>query len=360
MQSDTFYGCIIMAFVVFGGVIQGEFAKCLESASCLGVKEEFSNPFFIVNFNHSTCIIFLPIIFIQRYFFSTDKRTLTQIINSYGFSWKSVVGLGVFTAVLRKGDWLLFLGYQFVSVGVVLAIYNSNVALTAMLAITCGCETSNRMKLTAIALSVVSVFIISWPKLFDKTGNNMLFGCVIAFTSAWFIAVYQVAFGHYVKHVDSTLVINLLTGFMGLGSLVVTFPGVFILNDMPEDTAVYEKLSFPDSSGIWALIGVSFCGFMQNCGMQLALSYLSAVWVSNLFLLTIPGSIVADLLFYGSFPDIFQCVGSCILLFAIYLLTTADKPVDDGYVKIHDYDAMEEHQHTNVNKTTGGYGSVNA
>merc|ERR1719419_1161153 len=100
------------------------------------------------------------------------------------------------------------------------------------------------------------------------------------------------------RSVDSLLLVTILSGFIGMFSIIPCVLFAFILNAFPSNWIMWEPVSLPTGNALVVFILIGVLGFILNVGYQLVLLLLPINMATTLWLLQIPLSLMADWFVY--------------------------------------------------------------
>jgi len=173
------------------------------------------------------------------------------------------------------------------------------------------------------------VFLYSYPDFNDvpdKSSSKSIpswLGITFGLTAAVGMATFQVLYKLCLKHrrsVDSLLLANVLSGFIGMFSIVPCVLFVFIINAVPKSWVLWEPVILPEGTALLVFILVGVLGFVLNVGYQIVLLLLPINVASTLWLIQIPLSLVADYVLYDLVPDSLQIGGALLLLASLSVM----------------------------------------
>eukprot|EP00301_Raphidiophrys_heterophryoidea_P027185 c9531_g1_i1.p1 GENE.c9531_g1_i1~~c9531_g1_i1.p1 ORF type:complete len:311 (-),score=40.47 c9531_g1_i1:313-1245(-) len=200
------------------------------------------------------------------------------------------------------------------------AIYQSSSALVFLFSVPLLGESVTISKVLAVFCALGGVVLVS---LFHATGNvhvkDSIFGYLLCFGSTALYALYEVLAKKHGPKAESkyeqSINTSALLGMMGAFTLVLLWPGLFIVHALG-----VEPFELPPNSHITGLICLNLVlDTIFNLSMLLGITLTSPLFISIGSMLVIPTTMLADGLIHGVRPSI-GSIGGCALILAAFLL----------------------------------------
>lgn len=326
-------GLIIGVVSVCASVVQQELNKCLEEPNkCPGltIRKAMDQPYLLVCWCHAWPFFILPCAWIYtRRKRSTSGLCLYVELKKNGLSWGSLCALGLFFAVIRKGDWFQIMALYGIPVGTNVSLYSSYTCLVYVFSLCILKEKFELYKMFSVVGCMSGVFLYSYTSfddVSDKSSSKSIpswLGITFGLTAALCMATFQVLYKLCLKHrrsVNSLLLVNILSGFIGLFSIVPCVLFVFAINAVPDSWVLWEPVILPEGTALLVFILVGLLGFILNVGYQIVLLLLPINVASTLWLIQIPLSLLADFVLYDLVPNSWQIGGALLLLASLSVM----------------------------------------
>jgi drug/metabolite transporter (DMT)-like permease len=158
----------------------------------------------------------------------------------------------------------------------------------------------------------------------DNRHNPM--GIPLAVAGAVAYGYYEVFYKQYASPPKATILFaNVITGFIGIASLLVLWIPIPILH-----FSGYEVFQLPSWTTLGYIFGIAVTGVMYNAGFMCVIALINPVFAAVGIMLTIPAVAVVDVLVTGVMVPPSTIIGSvCILLGFFALSYELSKEEDD-------------------------------
>lgn len=347
-EGEATGGSVKPVWLIFGATVALSVAAQMELISCLeepdqcqwmGIKQAFSNPFFLVCWNQSLALLLFPFLIFSARRLNTSSDTkgqsglgyITSEWRANNLTWTGVFLFSIFLAIIRKGDYLRFVALYGVSVGVSNSIFCSFPGIVYILDVLFLGEAFNFYKMLGVLGCLLGVFCYAIPSFESPEGNkdddrNVPAGvaCILNFVAALLFATYQVLYKLVFKKrrsIDSLLLVNMLSAFIGLSSLIFCYPFIILLDRLPHTSVLWEPLEFPQEPvAIVAFVLIGLLGVFINVGFQIMIKVMPVHVAASFWLLVIPFSLISDWLLNQNIPTVYEIAGALLLLASLYFV----------------------------------------
>jgi len=334
IKKRSLAGLIIGLISVCASVVQQELNKCLEepdSCPSLKIEKAMDQPYLLVCWCHSWPLLILPCAWIY-----TRRKKKIDGLCLYDELWKSdlslgsLCALGLLFAVIRKGDWFQILALYGIPVGTNVSLYSSYTCIVYIFSLCILKEKFELYKMLSVLGCITGVFLYSYPEFDDTSGKSSSsksipssLGVTFGLTAAFCMATFQVLYKLCLKHrrsVNSLLIVNILSGFIGMFSVIPCFLFLFIINALPRSWVLWEPVILPKGTALLVFILVGILGCILNVGYQFVLLLLPINMAATLWLTHIPLSLLADYILYDIVPNTWQVGGALLLLTSLTVM----------------------------------------
>ncbi|KAJ2676195.1 hypothetical protein GGI25_003701 [Coemansia spiralis] len=241
--------------------------------------------------------------------------------------------------LLNASAYLWYVAVGFTSMSKVTATYNMSCFFAYLFSVLLLKERVRLVKCIAVVLSIVGVVFMtlvnSGPNAQDKSQqqqqqqsdtalamrNKELFGDFLSLVCACGIGLYQVLYKKYAVPRDyhSLYYINFMTALLGLGTLLVCWFPIPILNAIR-----VELFRWPTKQQFSLILANAFFGVAYNGGFMIALALISPLFAAIGVMLTIPVTAVVDMVIQGHVLAWNVFVGGSGILAGFAMLTFAE------------------------------------
>lgn len=290
--------------------------------------------YFVLIVGHGSAALFLPVFFIalHRWWGPAHPEHLSasepliacflrmeapHAVNSVR---RTLLLSGVFSTLYMAQNYLVVLAYQFGSVTVTNALWQSSSLIVYALSIWILREKLLLLKVVAVVLGLLGVVLLSVSNDPGATGGHGLLGVLLALGSAAMTAVYAVLFKRFGEAKSGTLLLATLhMGLIGVWHVVFFWVGIPILH-----ATGWEPWQWP-SAQEWARVALSaLIAFIVNALTMLTIVLTTPLLVSVGMALVVPASWIADSVSKPHFViDALGISGICIVIVAFLLLNLA-------------------------------------
>jgi len=334
IKKRRLVGLIIGLISSCASVVQQELNKCLEepdSCPSLKIEKAMDQPYLLVCWCHAWPLLILPCVWAYtRRKRETDGLCINNELRKSDLGWGSLLALGLLFAVIRKGDWFQILALYGIPVGTNVSLYSSYTCIVYVFSLGVLKEKFELFKMMSVLGCMTGVFLYSYPEfndISDKSSSTKSIpsslGVIFGLTAALCMATFQVLYKLCLKHrrsVDSLLIINMLSGFIGLFSFIPCVLFLFIINALPKRWVLWEPVILPEGTALLVFILVGICGCIINVGYQFVLLLLPINVAATLWLTQIPLSLLADYILYDLIPNSWQVGGVLLLLTSLTVM----------------------------------------
>lgn len=326
-------GLIIGLISSSASVVQQELNKCLEEPDrcpSLKIEKAMDQPYLLVCWCHAWPLLILPCVWVYtRKKRKTDGFCLYHELRKSDLSWGSLCGLGLLLAVIRKGDWFQILALYGIPVGTNVSLYSSYTCIVYIFSLCILQEKFELYKMLSVLGCITGVFLYSYPEfnnIPDKSSSKSIpssLGVIFGLTAPFCMATFQVLYKLCLKHrrsVDSLLIVNILSGFIGMFSVIPCGLFLLIINALPKSWVLWEPVILPEGTAFLVFILVGILGCILNVGYQFVLLLLPINVAATLWLTQIPLSLLADYILYDLLPNSWQVGGALLLLTSLTVM----------------------------------------
>lgn len=189
-------------------------------------------------------------------------------------------------------------------------------------------------KLLAVIVCLLGVFIISRAdkdedsrdegRFPHKTPRELLVGDAMALVAAMLYGLYAVAFVKVVGD-ESRVRMPLFFGFMGVVTIVLLWPGMAVLH-----WTRLEPFSWPQDAKVWTVVVTNaVASLVADIAWAYALLFITPLVVTVGLSLTIPLSLVGQMIINAQYASFVYWVGSLIVLSSFVFINYESKPVQE-------------------------------
>ncbi|KAL8358192.1 hypothetical protein RB598_002795 [Gaeumannomyces tritici] len=238
---------------------------------------------------------------------------------------------------------------EYTSVGSVTILTSTSSVWTLVLCAVMRVESFTVRKLCGVLAGLAGVVLISTVDLSGKSDENrgnfphkstaeMAIGDSMAFVSAIIYGLYITVMKRRVGNEDHVNM-PLFFGLVGLFNLILLWPMFFILHF----TGI-ETLALPPSGKIWGIILLnSLSSFVSDMSWAYAMLLTTPLVVTMGLSLTIPLSLVGEMIQYHQYSSWVYWVGACVVLLSFVFINRESHEDDDPRNRHH---GMTEHGST--------------
>ncbi len=232
------------------------------------------------------------------------------------------------------------------------AIYNAACVFVFLFSVILLKEPIPLLKIAAVLFCVGGIVVLCIDGIEDSSGDekNSIWGYVLVIVSTMFYSLYEVLLkrwgAHTEKKVSATIseeddededvkqkTVNevlrrnlkvmehsfLFTGLLGFFTLVVTWPGIFVV-----DLLDYEKFELPEGKPLYGILITMALDPLYNLFLLLGITIASPLFISVGTLLTIPVSVAADCIIHGTVLPLRSYFGMMSIVVGFLLLTLSE------------------------------------
>lgn len=154
----------------------------------------------------------------------------------------------------------------------------------------------------------------------EKTMHEIAIGDALAFLSAVLYGMYAVFFKYRVGD-ESRINMPLFFGFVGVSNVLLLWPGLLILHF----TGV-ERFELPSSSFIWLIVIFnSIASLLSDIAWAFAVLLTSPIVVTVGLSMSIPLSLVGEMVLNNQTVSVLYLVGACIVLLSFVFVNHEEK-----------------------------------
>ncbi|KAL8305404.1 hypothetical protein RB600_008338 [Gaeumannomyces tritici] len=238
---------------------------------------------------------------------------------------------------------------EYTSVGSVTILTSTSSVWTLVLCAVMRVESFTVRKLCGVLAGLAGVVLISTVDLSGKSDENrgnfphkstaeMAIGDSMAFVSAIIYGLYITVMKRRVGNEDHVNM-PLFFGLVGLFNLILLWPMFFILHF----TGI-ETLALPPSGKIWGIILLnSLSSFVSDMSWAYAMLLTTPLVVTMGLSLTIPLSLVGEMIQYHQYSSWVYWVGACVVLLSFVFISRESHEDGDPRNRHH---GMTEHGST--------------
>ncbi|KFA62187.1 hypothetical protein S40285_01662 [Stachybotrys chlorohalonatus IBT 40285] len=199
-----------------------------------------------------------------------------------------------------------------------------------------GVETFTLRKLTGVMASIVGVVLISTVDLTGQSDENrgsfphkspaqIALGDAMALISAFVYGTYVTVMKRRVGSEDK-VDMKLFFGMVGVFNLALLWPVFFILHWMD-----IEPFSLPPTGTVWAILIVnSLSSFVSDIAWAFAMLLTSPLVVTVGLSLTIPLSLVGEMVQYGQYSSMLYWIGAAVVILSFLFINHESQEETDG------------------------------
>ncbi|KAK1729933.1 thiamine-repressible mitochondrial transporter THI74 [Colletotrichum acutatum] len=215
---------------------------------------------------------------------------------------------------------------EYTSVGSVTILNSTSSVWTLVFCAVMGVEGFTARKLIGVLASLTGIVLISTVDLSGssdenrgsfphKTTGQIAIGDLMAFVSAIIYGLYVTVMKRRVGNEDRVNM-PLFFGLVGLFNLVFLWPVFFILH-----FTGMEPFSFPPTAKIWAIvIGNSLSSFISDMSWAYAMLLTTPLVVTVGLSLTIPLSLIGEMIQYSQYSSWVYWVGAAVVLISFLFI----------------------------------------
>ena len=203
-------------------------------------------------------------------------------------------------------------------VAVVNVLSSSSCLFTLILSAIFPSEESDRFtlsKLFAVCFSITGVVLVSYSDLDFETGGSVPAGAIWTLVGAFFYAVYIVLLRRRVNHEDN-MDSPMFFGFVGLFNALLLWPGLFLLHLTHKESFEIPTVTQFQFLILNGLLGTVLSEILWLWGCFYTSSLVATLAIS----LTIPLSILADIIWRGKTYGPIFFVGAIPMFFSFFLV----------------------------------------
>lgn len=222
--------------------------------------------------------------------------------------------------------YLWYITVNLISTASLTAVYNTACFWAYLFSILLLGERIVTRKVLAIVLCIFGVLVMAlWSSENTDNRHNPL-GIPLAVAGAVAYGYYEVFYKQYASPPKATILFaNVITGFIGIASLLVLWIPIPILH-----FSGYEVFQLPSWTTLGYIFGIAVTGVMYNAGFMCVIALINPVFAAVGIMLTIPAVAVVDVLVTGVMVPPSTIIGSvCILLGFFALSYELSKEEDD-------------------------------
>lgn len=284
-----------------------------------GVEEEYPKPYLLTYVSHGMYAIFLPLWYVIRVlpFCSPPKSDRGRRASYLGyFNWcylfTASMLIGLFKVV---SGWMWYASLPLTTVSGNTAIFQSSCSMVFVFSICFLQENFNKLKLTAVAVSVIGVILVSFSgnkgddeeTMKNSYSHPSMLGYIICFASMTLYAAYEVFFKKWASHpADPVPLMNSMRflGLMGAATLIFGAPPILVL-----DLFGVEPFEVPRGKNLETLIVLGLLDSLFNLFLLFAIMLSSPLFASIGCLLVLPASVAWDYCFHDYVIPVTGMVG---------------------------------------------------
>eukprot|EP00668_Euglena_longa_P029399 GGOE01036747.1.p1 GENE.GGOE01036747.1~~GGOE01036747.1.p1 ORF type:complete len:481 (+),score=132.18 GGOE01036747.1:44-1486(+) len=330
-------GYLCIAGTVASWVLQNEAMQCLQTGKCIRGSSGFNRPYTITWWTHSCLSLLLPLNFLIRRIQQSPQDsslacTSFELEQIQLHSWHMLL-LGLpLAAIYLVADYFWYLALPNTPVFVATAIMNANCAFVYLLSVALCNERVSYLKLQALSIAIGGILVIAFmaPKvdlrnlLRHKDIHETLFGDVHAAGAAFFFALYEVCFAKNIctcLRVSSINAISIISGYIGLSTLLLLWPGILIVHLIPEEYTLYhEQLHWPGTEELLAMAVGGTLTLIFNVMMLTSVALTSPLKTNVGCMMTIPICGLVDYAFRGAKLALADVFGGVLVIGGFVLL----------------------------------------
>jgi drug/metabolite transporter (DMT)-like permease len=222
--------------------------------------------------------------------------------------------------------YLWYITVNLISTASLTAVYNTACFWAYLFSILLLGDRIVTRKVLAIVLCIFGVLVMAlWSSENTDNRHNPL-GIPLAVAGAVAYGYYEVFYKQYASPPKATILFaNVITGFIGIASLLVLWIPIPILH-----FSGYEVFQLPSWTTLGYIFGIAVTGVMYNAGFMCVIALINPVFAAVGIMLTIPAVAVVDVLVTGVMVPPSTIIGSvCILLGFFALSYELSKEEDD-------------------------------
>ena len=316
--------CSLFALIIVW-VAQSEVVQYLQLAN----GTTYNKPYLVTFVNHAFMALLLPVVLLWRCV-RGKPGWRAGIPGELSLS-SSQLGCILFglSVVYFMGDYAWYMGLARASVTVGTAVFNSNCVFVYVFSVLLLKERLSLFKVLSVLVAVGGVVCLAMAKADNKadpsaSASYSAAGPVLCVAAAVLYAVYETYFARAVGECEDVELINILSGLLGVVTILTLWPGIIVVNYVP---ALQEPFEAPSGEDCVLMLINGLLALAFNALFMIAVALVSPLHVSIGCLATIPVSGITDsLLFHDDFfRSPLPAVGSVLVLLAFVILTVADR-----------------------------------
>eukprot|EP00667_Euglena_gracilis_P008533 EG_transcript_8639 len=332
-------GYLCIAGTVASWVLQTEAMQCLQTGKCLHNASGFNRPYTMTWWTHSCLALLLPLRCLLQRMLRASKAlddplpgTSTDLEQVRLHPRRLLLLTLPLAAVYLVADYFWYLALPNTPVFVATAIMNSNCAFVYVLSVVLCNERVSYLKLQALSVAMGGILVIALmaPKMGvhnlrqHKDIHETLFGDVTAAAAAFFFALYEVCFAKYIcarLRLSSMPAISVISGYIGLSTLLLLWPGILLVHLVPEEYTLYhEALRWPGTEELLAMAIGGTLTLLFNVMLLTSVALTSPLQTNVGCMMTIPICGLVDYLVRGTALALADVFGGALVVGGFVLL----------------------------------------
>ncbi|KAL2760546.1 hypothetical protein ACRALDRAFT_1059665 [Sodiomyces alcalophilus JCM 7366] len=233
---------------------------------------------------------------------------------------------------------------QFTSVASVTILTSTSSVWTLLLGAAMGIESFTRRKLFGVLASLAGVALVSTLNLSGsrdenrgsfphKTPGELAVGDAMALLSAVIYGVYVTVLKRKVGS-EERMDMQLFFGLVGTFNLLLLWPLFFVFH-----WTGFERFQLPPTGTIWAIIMVNAIGsFISDISWAYAMLLTTPLVVTVGLSLTIPLSLVGEMIQYGQYSTLLYWIGAAVVVVSFLFINHESQ--DNGMEEVEVGGAM--------------------
>jgi len=319
-KAWTGYLCIVLVALTW--VAQSEVAQAVEANS-------YNRPYLITYFNHSLCLLLAPAQGMVLFLLGQTHNPVVQLLSQGSRVIRDIVLISV---IYQVADWVWYIGLSSTSVADGTIIFNSMSIFVFLMEWLLGKSRISALKGFAVLLSLLGVVVVEYAPAANSVSTASQAGCLsqtggnlLVLLAALLYALYQVKIDMSMPCLDAVTT-NAFVAIQGLTTLVLLWPGIYLLNQLPAWCFAAEAFQLPQSDAARGVLLSGLLAFAFNVFFCLALVLTSPLKVSVGCMLSVPCSLVADALLHGDSISSSAFFGSGLVIVGFLMITLQGNP----------------------------------
>lgn len=311
-------GCLCCIAVIASWVAQSEVAQSVQISG-------YNKPMAITWANHSAGVLVAPVLLLFGGSLAEWRAALTGSMSGRRVLLSS---LGLATLYLLA-DWVWYVGLPFTSVAAGTAIFNTSSCWVYALSVAFLGRQHRGLHTFALVLSLLGVCVVCFrpgdnkATLTSESPSAQLLGNCFVLLAAICYAAYEVILYRSLEHAQplNAFTTAAFISFCGLVNLVVLWPVVLVLAAPGIPELIAEDPELPSTTLLRNLCINAALATCFNVSLALAIVRTSPLTTSVTCMLTIPVSLVVDMVAHGDTFGSIELAGSVLIIIGFLVLT---------------------------------------